>query len=94
MSARLTFGLAAAWLAVLLWAGLPQIHFGWGYHNDEPTKVLQILDNAWNLRHPPLMLELVDAVARALRLADGQDIAVCGRLLSLLAVGAVIVSGM
>ncbi|MDR1192311.1 MAG: glycosyltransferase family 39 protein [Verrucomicrobiales bacterium] len=94
MSARVFVLSALALSAALLLAGVPQLHFGWGWHNDEPTKVLQILDGAWNLRHPPLMLELVSAATRTLRLTDGQAVAFCGRLLSLLAAGTVMVGGM
>ncbi|NJK92516.1 MAG: hypothetical protein HC904_12195 [Blastochloris sp.] len=55
---RWTLGL----LVVLgVWALNTQNHqFHWGYHNDESSKVRQIQSGERNLRHPPLMLEVVD----------------------------------
>lgn len=33
--------------------------FPWNYHNDEPSKVRQVLEGWRNYRHPPLMLDVV-----------------------------------
>jgi hypothetical protein len=44
--------------------------FSWEYHNDEPSKVRQVLEGWRNYRHPPLML---DAVVAARAVAPGLD---------------------
>jgi len=75
------------WAAVLLVAGVV-LHregadFPWTYHNDEPSKVRQILEGWRNYRHPPLML---DAVALAEAVVPGrqepQEVAEWGRAAS------------
>jgi hypothetical protein len=40
--------------------------FSWEYHNDEPSKVQQVLEGWRNYRHPPLMLDVVVAVRAVL----------------------------
>jgi 4-amino-4-deoxy-L-arabinose transferase-like glycosyltransferase len=87
LNARLTILFAVTVMAVLPALCVPQIQSNWGYHNDEPTKVIQILDGVWNLRHPPLMLGLVDMLSKLAGWTDAQQVAVCGRLLSAVSVG-------
>ncbi|MFQ3577722.1 MAG: glycosyltransferase family 39 protein [Verrucomicrobiia bacterium] len=70
-----------------LLAYLPPPHFPYTYQNDEPSKVEQIQGGYRNLRHPVLMLTIVDALTRLSNTTDqGQRIADIGRTLSAVSV--------
>lgn len=57
--------------------------FSWLYHNDESSKVSQVLDARRNFNHPPLLLTLADGVARATgQRSDPQSVVQVGRALS------------
>jgi hypothetical protein len=88
---RLTILSAVAAFAILLLC-VPQIYFNWGYHNDEPTKVTQILDGVWNLRHPPLMLGVVSLLGKLTGQQDPQRIVEYGRWVSVLSIGALLLA--
>lgn len=60
-------------------------HFSWLYHNDESSKVSQVMDAKRNFNHPPLMLTVADEVARLSgNHADPQAVVQVGRTLSAL----------
>ncbi len=62
---------------------LPSATFPLEYHNDEPSKVLQIQTETRNLCHPVLMLDIADAIIRLRGVRDEpQKIAETGRTLS------------
>lgn len=73
---------------VVLTMVLPESRFPWWYHNDEPSKVHQIVSGERNLRHPPLMLSLTETlVSLSGAEKDSQVIVEWGRFISALAVG-------
>lgn len=55
-------GLFAAVLVASFVLGTRDNHFSWLYHNDESSKVVQVMTGQRNFNHPPLMLEVADGV--------------------------------
>jgi 4-amino-4-deoxy-L-arabinose transferase-like glycosyltransferase len=59
--------------------------FSWKYHNDEFSKVTQVLSGERNLRHPPLMLTMVSVGVQAGWVEEEpQQVVQAGRFLSAL----------
>lgn len=58
-------------------------HFSWLYHNDESSKVAQVLSGQRNFNHPPLLLTLADGVGTLVGSGnDPQKTVQVGRALS------------
>ncbi|MDD5261128.1 MAG: hypothetical protein PHD76_04695 [Methylacidiphilales bacterium] len=79
-------------LILLLLLVVPQSRFNWWYHNDEPSKVMQVMGGMRNLRHPPLMLSVVSFFSPGKGNGDEQKVVECGRLFSTLCAGVALVA--
>lgn len=70
-------------LVVAVVLGTEHNGFPWYYHNDEPSKVRQVMEGWRNMRHPPLMVEVVSAVCHLTgRAGEAQEVVMVGRVLS------------
>jgi len=92
LNLKAALGLTAVLVAILLGLLLPQCRFNWVWHNDEPTKIIQIQSREWNLRHPPMLVTLTSFLSGEAGRQNQQRIAEIGRCLSALGLALMLAS--